>query len=115
MRESILDLVGYADSVKSLHWQTSSFSEHKALGKLYDGLVDLTDSLVETYQGKYERLNVSGLVKVGEVDSVTLCNMIYLTAANIETKLAPSDTDLLNILADIKGLANHTKYLLTLK
>jgi hypothetical protein len=35
------------------HWQTPSFAEHKALQKYYEGIVDLFDGLVETYQGKY--------------------------------------------------------------
>jgi hypothetical protein len=35
------------------HWQTKSYSEHKALGKYYEEIVDLLDSLVESYQGKY--------------------------------------------------------------
>ena len=39
------------------HWQTksqSSFAEHKALQKYYEGIVELIDGIVESYQGKYE-------------------------------------------------------------
>ena len=36
-----------------LHWQTPSFAEHSALNAYYDGIVELVDGLVETYQGKY--------------------------------------------------------------
>jgi hypothetical protein len=35
------------------HLQTSSFAEHKALNKLYDGIADQFDAFVEAYQGKY--------------------------------------------------------------
>lgn len=35
------------------HLQTSSFAQHKALDELYNGIVDLTDSYVEAYQGIY--------------------------------------------------------------
>ena len=35
------------------HLQTPSFAAHKALNDYYDGIVDLTDGLIETYQGKY--------------------------------------------------------------
>jgi hypothetical protein len=35
------------------HLQTNSFAEHKALNDYYDGIVDLVDGLVESYQGKY--------------------------------------------------------------
>jgi hypothetical protein len=42
-----------------LHWQTksqSSFAEHMALNGYYDGIVDLVDGLVESYQGRYDIL-----------------------------------------------------------
>ena len=35
------------------HLQTKSFSVHKALNDYYDGVVDLFDGLVESYQGKH--------------------------------------------------------------
>jgi len=41
----------------TFHWQTkssSSFAEHMALGTFYDEIVELTDNLVESYQGKHE-------------------------------------------------------------
>ena len=37
----------------TLHLQTDSFSEHTALNGYYDGIVDLVDGLVESFQGKY--------------------------------------------------------------
>ena len=36
-----------------LHLQTRSNAEHMALGTLYEELPDLTDKLIESYQGKY--------------------------------------------------------------
>ena len=36
----------------TLHLQTESFPEHKALNEYYDGIVDIIDGLVESYQGK---------------------------------------------------------------
>ena len=43
--------------VHIFHWQTksqSSFAEHMALGDFYEGIGDLTDGLVESYQGKHD-------------------------------------------------------------
>ena len=37
----------------TLHLQTESFSEHMALNGYYDGIGDLVDGLVESFQGKY--------------------------------------------------------------
>ena len=35
------------------HLQTQSFSQHSALGAYYDGIIDLVDPFIESYQGKY--------------------------------------------------------------
>ena len=37
----------------TLHLQTKSYPEHMALNGYYDGIGDLIDGLVESYQGKY--------------------------------------------------------------
>jgi hypothetical protein len=49
------------------HLQTdsqSSFAEHTALGGYYDGIGDLIDGLVESYQGKH------GIIKGYSIDNV---------------------------------------------
>jgi hypothetical protein len=40
--------------VHTLHLQTKSFSEHSALNSYYDGIGDLVDGIIESYQGKYD-------------------------------------------------------------
>jgi hypothetical protein len=35
------------------HLQTQSFAQHSALGAYYDGIIDLVDPFIESYQGKY--------------------------------------------------------------
>ncbi len=36
-----------------------SYAGHMALGSLYDGLLDLVDTLIESYQGKYGIIEVN--------------------------------------------------------
>ena len=36
-----------------MHWSTTSFAAHKALGEYYDAIPDLVDTVVEAYQGCY--------------------------------------------------------------
>lgn len=36
-----------------MHLQTKSYSEHKALGAYYEGIIDLVDALAESIQGCY--------------------------------------------------------------
>ena len=105
------------DQIHLIHLNTTSYSEHKALNSFYDGWLDLVDKFIETYQGKYGRiggyLNIdvhSGADSRGYLTEL----MIYLNtdAKNIIDHL---DSDLDNILADMKQLINQTLYLLTLK
>ena len=111
----MVDLFTLQITVQLTHWQTTGYAEHKALGKMYDSLTDLTDTFIETYFGKYGRVPVASLTKLEAGESVSLCNELYRIAEGFESELKPVDTDLLNIAADMKALANHTKYLLTLK
>ena len=43
------------------HWKTKSFSEHTALGDLYEALVSDIDAVVETYQGAFGLVDISEL------------------------------------------------------
>lgn len=38
----------------TLHLQTKSFAEHSALNGYYDGIGDIVDGIIESYQGKYD-------------------------------------------------------------
>jgi hypothetical protein len=40
--------------VHIFHLQTKSYSEHKALQKYYEGIDELVDGIIESYQGKYD-------------------------------------------------------------
>jgi hypothetical protein len=53
VQEYVSSLLEIQDISHIAHLQTSSFSEHKALNELYDGIVDQFDAYVEAYQGKY--------------------------------------------------------------
>lgn len=55
------------------HWQTksqSSFAEHMALGTYYDEIVELTDGLVESYQGKHDIITGYDSMKLEDYQSV---------------------------------------------
>lgn len=106
------------DQIHILHLNTSLYSEHIALDILYKGWGELADTFIETYQGKYGR--IEGITSI-ECD--TDCNLgKYLVSVvvflnqDINTVIDPYiDSDLLNIIADMKQLINQTMYRLTLK
>jgi hypothetical protein len=51
--EMISKLRFSVEQTQVYHWQSQSLSEHKALNRYYDGIPDIVDGIVESYQGKY--------------------------------------------------------------
>lgn len=58
------------DAAHFAHLRSKKFSEHIALGDFYDKLLELTDTLIESYQGKY------GLVDIKESEEECSCSVI---------------------------------------
>ena len=51
--EMVCQLLHSQTQVHIFHLGTNSYAEHKALQKYYEGIDELVDSLIESYQGKY--------------------------------------------------------------
>ena len=112
----------FRDQVQVLHWQTTSFAEHKALGELYDTLDANIDEFVETFMGKYGRIVAQSSFSVTVENYKNLSPMQFMDTVcaylieELPTMLdAKKDSDLLNIRDAMLGDINQTKYLLTLK
>ena len=104
------------------HWQTTSFAEHKALGKLYESLDGLVDDFVETFAGS------SGVPKAKEAFRTECVNhpgtdgimswideKISWLQTDVPAQVGENRSDLLNIRDEMVGALNKTKYLLRLK
>lgn len=118
----VTKLLTYQNQVKIQHWQTTSYSEHKSLGDLYDSLADSIDEFIETFMGKYGRIISQTnfnlvLENYKNLGPMSLMNDMENYLVNeLPTMLdSKKDTDLLNIRDEILGSVNKTKYLLTLK
>ena len=55
--EIVSKMLAARDCVHIAHWATKSYAEHKALGKFYEVWINLVDTFVETYQGRYGRID----------------------------------------------------------
>lgn len=105
------------DQIHLLHWNTKSDPEHRTLNKFYDGWLDLTDTFIETYQGKYGRIDGVCSITISTAQNCQpyFVNLMLFLNGEIQTIIDPKvDSDLENIIADMKQLVNHTLYLLTL-
>jgi len=116
----ISPLLRIHNQLKIFHWQTTSYSQHKAFGKAYDDLGDLIDSFIEIYFGKYGKVKAKLTYNI-ELDNLEdnyldyINNYVeYLLSLNEELD-SLKDTDLLNIRDEMVGVLNQLKYLLTLK
>lgn len=108
--------LGFVMQIHVFHWLTTSYSQHKSLGDLYDGIHDLTDSFMEAYMGKYGR-NMS--TSSGSVITYNTANVNETITAfesflySLSAELDPADTDLLNIRDEMLALVHSTQYFLT--
>jgi len=123
MDKIVFNLIEFQNQIRILHWQTKSYSRHVAYGDVYDKLNKLIDKLVETYQGKYDRIKFSNsklnLKNLEDINLNEYINSLILDLSlpdsNFLKSISSEDTDLLNIRDEILSVLHKLKYLCTLK
>jgi DNA-binding ferritin-like protein len=122
MHEAVINLLKLQNQLRICHWQTDSFSEHKALDKAYNGLNGVIDDLVEVYQGKHGKLKFNDTIDLTLVnyEEISLQDILqdvyeYLQTTFVDDMDPEMDTDLLNIKDEGLAVINRLRYLLTLK
>ena len=106
------------DVIHVLHLDTTIYAEHIALGDFYKEWLDLADTFIETYQGKYGR--IKGTITIDASTDLKAVEylkqlMLYICEDFMIIINPGIDSDLENILAEMKQLINKTLYLLSLK
>jgi len=118
--EVVAGLQELFNQVKYFHWQTKSFAQHEAFGKVFDSLSDLIDEFVEVSMGKYGRPSTKGqeleMFDLEDVDIMDWTSGVVDYLISFDDILDDvEDTDLLNIRDEMMAQFNKLKYLLTLK
>ena len=116
----IQTLLNFQIELRLHHWGTQSYSSHKALGKLYEGLDGLIDTFTEAYIGiegrdsikEINELKFSGPFKVTPMKVVESLEEYLMN--ELESHVGENQTALLNIRDEMLGMVQQTKYLLTL-
>ena len=108
-----LTLLHSATNTHILHLQSRSYSEHQALGAFYDEIVELTDNLIEAWQGKNRQLATYPNTYYPPMDSalLELQDLSYFVQSN--RLIVGLDTELQNITDEIQQLIDSTIYKLT--
>jgi len=99
------------DAMHLAHWNTKSFSEHDALNKYYDGILELTDEFTEVLFGQKGRLDIS----VPEVEIEEPVEHLTDFRDIVENERDNYSTNLQNTLDEVLSLIDQTLYRLTLK
>ena len=105
---------------QSIFWhnQTTSYAEHKALNKFYDGIEDLLDGLVESVAGIYGRPVGYDLHDMEDwtstEDTILYFKKVY-EMVQTERKTLYQESWIQNEIDEISKLVATTLYLLTLK
>ena len=98
------------DYAHKAHLNTDSFAEHMALNSFYDGIIDLADSLAETWMGRKEE-------KIGDIPTINAPKgeplaviKRLLTVVQDTRDFCSDDTVLSNIIDEIEQLYSSTIY-----
>lgn len=103
-------------SLAILHWKTTSYAEHKALGEAYESLADHIDGFVESFisiKGREVLNGITTLSIMNDVKSV-LSAVENVLRKDIPSAVGDKETSLLNLRDEMLDLVQHTRYLLTL-
>ena len=111
------------EQIKLYHWQTMSYSRHKATDEVLEKLDEHIDRYVEVYMGKYGRprlgastntTKLSNLSENSAVRFIKACIGYLLTDLLPNADRRPADTDLANIRDEMLAELNQLLYLFTL-
>lgn len=114
-------LFSLSDAAHKLHLDTKSYAEHKALGKLYEGLVDFRDEISEKLMGyqsgkRIGKLKLEDIPEYTDGASLKLANEVLDFAYELyEWAGEKHYCDIENTAQSLSGLGAQTVYLLTLK
>ena len=111
--ECIAHIVAYNGSLQIAHWLGNTVTnEHKALGELYDSMIELVDKFAETYIGKYGMIDFPKDAIIEDITKAPATKGLEIIKYTQAQFTPGKDDDLLNIIADMSTALNKAKYML---
>ena len=109
-------LTFFHEQLHLLHWQTTSYAEHQALGGLYDYVHDFKDGVIEKlmgYTGK--RPTAYKIAPLGAASATAVVSDLMSFSSSLKSYAESNGYHDISNLADaLSGEAAKTRYLLTL-
>lgn len=109
-------LTHFHEQLHLLHWQTTSYAQHQALGALYDYVHDFKDGVVEKLMGYLgKRPGVYKIEPLASIAPMAVVENLCIFASDLKAYgEANKFHDICNLADELSGEAAKTKYLLTL-
>ena len=92
-----------------LHLQSKSYAQHKALNEYYDSIVDLADSIAESYQGRYGVIAKYPKMTLTSSEAVKLIEDVR-TWIDKNRKDCGKESEIQNLIDEVQDLNNSTIY-----
>jgi DNA-binding ferritin-like protein len=109
-------LTYFHEQLHLLHWQTTSYAQHQALGGLYDYVHDFKDGVVEKLMGYTGKRPAPYKIEPLTNCAAEQCVSDLMTFASDLKMYGEKNSfhDICNLADALSGEAAKTKYLLTL-
>lgn len=109
-------LTHFHEQLHLLHWQTTSYAEHQALGSLYDYVHDFKDGVIEKLMGYLgKRPQAYKIEPLSAATPMAVVENLCMFASDLKAYgEANKFHDISNLADSLSGEAAKTKYLLTL-
>lgn len=112
LTDLVMCLLNSAVVTHIMHWQTTSYAEHQALGEYYSEIPELVDAAVEAYQGKTNIILHSFPVETEVYEDMTpIIYLEYLSEKVTNGRaLFGDDSEIQNLVDAIADLIDSTMY-----
>ena len=109
-------LTMFHEQLHLVHWQTTNYAEHQALGSLYDYVQDFKDGLMEKLMGYTGKRPTSiALQTITTVPAQSIIAEMMSFASSLKSYAESNGYhDIANLADEFSGETAKTKYLLTL-
>ena len=127
-KQVVTKLLQMLITVKLYHWNTMTYSVHKATDELYGELNTLMDQFVEVLLGKHDNVSETNKHNILNINTLHVKNykdngLFKKSVEDFKTYLVGlnavfsrnENSDLMNIRDEILAVLNKVSYLLTLK
>lgn len=110
--------IKFLNLLQIYHWQTESYSRHKASGELYEKMQGHIDKFIESFQSDGETVKFDSTIKLtnmSDQDGKILLKDFLKFLEEDESEKFNDREDILNIIYEMMSDINQTLYLFNKK